>query len=140
MKHKGKRAKNKGKTPTEYAEVEVNHGIFEDYLQYGPQYDTINDTPIYAGETEIVPRQRLGKLSKSMRNMLREYMGYVVTDYWEEHRQIPVAGELKQLRKRALDTLLGEFHIYVKDDKETALFLNDTVASIINRILKNERR
>ena len=30
----------------------------------------------------------------------------------------------------------GEFHIYVKDDKETSLFLNNTVAVTINRILK----
>lgn len=128
------KTKNKGSVPTEYAEVKVDHGIFEDYLQY----DTANDCPVIAGETEFVPRQRLGKLSKSMRNVLREYMSHAVTEYWEAHRQIPVAGDLKQLRKCALDTLLDEFHIYVKDDKETALFLNDSVAVTINRILKKE--
>ena len=134
------KTKNKGSVPTEYAEVKVDHGIFEDYLQYGPQYDTVNDCPVIAGETEFVPSQRLGKLSKSMRNVLREYMSHAVTEYWEAHRQIPVAGDLKQLRKCALDTLLDEFHIYVKDDKETALFLNDSVAVTINRILKKEPR
>lgn len=65
-------------------------------------------------------------------------MSHAVTEYWEAHRQILVAGDLKQLRKCALDTLLDEFHIYVKDDKETALFLNDSVAVTINRILKKE--
>lgn len=70
------KTKNKGSVPTEYAEVKVDHGIFEDYLQYGPQYDTVNDCPVIAGETEFVPRQRLGKLSKSMRNVLREYMSH----------------------------------------------------------------
>lgn len=133
-----KKGKNKGTVPTEYVEVKVNHGIFEDYLQYGPQYDTVNDCPVIPGETKFVPRQRLGKLTKSMRGMLREYMSHAVTEYWEAHRQIPVAGDLKQLRKCALDTLLDEFHIYVKDDKETALFLNDSVAVTINRILKKE--
>lgn len=133
-----KKGKNKGTVPTKYAEVKVNHGIFEDYLQYGSQYDTVNDCPVIPSETEFVPRQRLGKLSKSMRNVLREYMSHAVTEYWEAHRQIPVDGDLKQLRKLALDTLLGEFHIYVKDDKETSLFLNDTVAVTINRILKKE--
>ena len=132
------KTKNKGSVPTEYAEVKVDHGIFEDYLQYGPQYDTVNDCPVIPGETEFVPRQRLGKLSKSMRNVLREYMSHAVTEYWEAHRQIPVDGDLKQLRKLALDTLLGEFHIYVKDDKETTLFLNDSVAVTINRILQKE--
>lgn len=138
MRDMAKKNKRKGTVPTEYAEVKVNHGIFEGYLQYGPQYDTVNDCPVTPGETEFVPRQRLGKLSKSMRNVLREYMCHAVTEYWETHRQIPIGGDLKQLRRCALDTLLGEFHIYVKDDKETALFLNDSVAVTINRILKKE--
>lgn len=132
------KTKHQGAVPTEYAEVKVNNGIFEDYFQYGPQYDPVNDCPVIPGETEFVPRQRLGKLTKSMRGLLREYMSHAVTEYWEAHRQIPVAGDLKQLRKYALDTLLDEFHIYVKDDKETMLFLNDSVAVTINRILKKE--
>lgn len=132
------KTKHQGAVPTEYAEVKVNNGIFEDYFQYGPQYDTVNDCPVIPGETEFVPRQRLGKLTKSMRGLLREYMNHAVTEYWEAHRQIPVAGDLKQLRKYALDMLLDEFHIYVKDDKETMLFLNDSVAVTINRILKKE--
>lgn len=135
-----KKNSKKKKASIEYAEVKINHGIFEEYLQYGPQYDTVNDCPVIPGETEFVPRQRLAKLSKSMRGMLREYMSHAVIDYWDEHRQIPVAGDLKQLRKRALDTLLWEFHLYVKDDKETSLFLNDIVAITINRILKDERK
>ena len=76
-----KKGKNKGTVPTKYAEVKVNHGIFEDYLQYGPQYDTVNDCPVIPSETEFVPRQRLGKLSKSMMNVLREYMSHAVTEY-----------------------------------------------------------
>ena len=133
-----KKKSSKKNGSVEYAEVIVNHGIFEEFLQYGPQYDTVNDCPVIPGETEFVPRQRLTKLSKSMRSMHREYMCHAVTDYWAEHRQIPVGGDLKQLRKRALDKLLCEFHVYVKDDKETSLFLNDTVAITINKILKDE--
>ncbi len=30
-----RKTKHRGAIPTEYAEVKVNHGIFEDYLQYG---------------------------------------------------------------------------------------------------------
>ncbi len=134
-----KKKSDKNKASVEYAEVKINHSIFEEYLQYGPQYDTVNDCPVIPGETEFVPRQKLAKLSKSMRGMLREYMNHAVTDYWDEHRQIPVAGDLKLLRKKVLDTLLSEFNIYVKDDKDTSLFLNDTVAITINRILKDGR-
>ena len=61
-----KKGKNKGTVPTKYAEVKVNHGIFEDYLQYGPQYDTVNDCPVIPSETEFVPRQRLGTNSVSL--------------------------------------------------------------------------
>lgn len=134
-----KKKSDKNKASVEYAEVKINHSIFEEYLQYSPQYDTVNDCPVIPGETEFVPRQKLAKLSKSMRGMLREYMNHAVTDYWDEHRQIPVAGDLKLLRKKVLDTLLSEFNIYVKDDKDTSLFLNDTVAITINRILKDGR-
>lgn len=134
-----KKKSDKNKASVEYAEVKINHSIFKEYLQYGPQYDTVNDCPVIPGETEFVPRQKLAKLSKSMRGMLREYMNHAVTDYWDEHRQIPVAGDLKLLRKKVLDTLLSEFNIYVKDDKDTSLFLNDTVAITINRILKDGR-
>lgn len=101
-----KKKSDKNKASVEYAEVKINHSIFEEYLQYGPQYDTVNDCPVIPGETEFVPRQKLAKLSKSMRGMLREYMNHAVTDYWDEHRQIPVAGDLKLLRKKVLDTLI----------------------------------
>lgn len=32
-----KKHNKKAASFTEYAEVKVNHGIFEDYLKYGPQ-------------------------------------------------------------------------------------------------------
>ena len=82
-----KKGKNKGTVPTEYAEVKFNHGIFEDYLQYGPQYDTVNDCPVIPGETEFVPRQILGKLTKSMRGLLREYMSHCNPKAEKEERR-----------------------------------------------------
>ena len=123
----------------EYIEVEVNHGIWEDYQQYGPQYDTVNDCPIIPGETEFVERQRFSKISKDPRNLLKEHMEAAVERYWESKRQIPMAGDLKALRKEALDTLLSEFRIYLKDDKEVSLFLNNIVAPTINLLLRSEK-
>lgn len=123
----------------EYIEVEVNHGIWEDYLQYGPQYDTVNDCPIIPGETDFVERQRFSKISNDSRNLLKEYLEAAIARYWESKRQIPMAGDLKVLRKEALDTLLSEFRIYLKDDKDVSLFLNNIVAPTINRLLRSEK-
>ena len=66
-----KKKKHKPQPPTEYVEVEVNHGMFEDYLQYGPQYDTVNDCPIFEGETEFVPHQSFKKLPKDVKGLLK---------------------------------------------------------------------
>lgn len=134
-----KKKKHKEHHHTEYVEVEVNHGMFEDYLQYGPQYDTINGCPIFEGETEFVPRQNFKKLAKDVKGLIRDIMVSFVTDYWQTNRQIPVDGELKQLRKRVLDALLQDLGIFLKDDKEVAQFLNGCVATTINRQLKAEK-
>lgn len=134
-----KKKKHKPQPPTEYVEVEVNHGMFEDYLQYGPQYDTVNDCPIFEGETEFVPHQSFKKLPKDVKGLLKDMMMSFVTDFWKANRHIPVDGELKQLRKKALDALLHDLRIYLKDDKEVAQFLNGCVATTIYRLLKAEK-
>lgn len=136
---KKKHKKQQHKGTGEYIEVKVNHGVWEDYLQYGPQYDTVNDCPIIPGETEFVERVRLNKVSKDTRALLKEFMEAAVRRYWEDKRQIPIAGDLKALRKEALDTLLSESRIYLKDDKDVSLFLNNIVAPTINRLLKSEK-
>ena len=135
---KKKHKKQQHKGTGEFIEVKVNHGVWEDYLQYGPQYDTVNDCPIIPGETEFVERVRLNKVSKDTRTLLKEYMEAAVSRYWDEKRQIPITGDFKALRKEALDTLLSEFRIYLKDDKDVSVFLNIIVAPSINRLLRNE--
>lgn len=131
--------KHKPQPPTEYVEVEVNQGMFDDYLQYGPQYDTVNDCPIFEGETEFVARQSFKKLPKDVKGLLKDMMVSFVTDFWKANRQIPVDGELKQLRKKALDALLHDLRIYLKDDTAVTQFLNGCVATTINRQLKAEK-
>lgn len=133
-----KKHKQQHKETGEFIEVKVNHGVWEDYLQYGPQYDTMNDCPIIPGETEFVERVRFSKVSKDTCNLLKEYMEDTVERYWDEKRQIPITGDLKALRKEALDTLLSEFRVYLKDDKDVSVFLNNIVAPTINRKLRAE--
>lgn len=127
--------KKQHKGTGEYIEVKINHGIWEDYLKYEPQYDTVNDCPIIPDETEFVERVRLSKVSKDTRRLLKEYMEDAVRRYWDDNRQIPVDGDLKALRKEALDTLLSVFCVYLKDDKDVSLFLNNLVAPTINHLL-----
>lgn len=134
-----KKHKKQHKGTGEYIEVEVNHGIWEDYLQYGSQYDTMNDCPIIPGETEFIERVRLSKVSKDTRRLLKEYMEAAVRRYWDNKRQIPVDGDLKTLRKEALDNLLSGYRVYLKDDRDVSLFLNNLVAPTINRLLRNEK-
>lgn len=124
----------------EYREVKVNHGVWEPFLEYGPQYDTVNDCPIIPGETRMVERTRFKKLNKDTRNLLKEYMDNLVTDYWEEHRQIPVSGEVKTMRQRALDILLEEFEVFVKDEPDATRFLNDRIPFVINKLLKQDTK
>jgi len=132
---KKKRYKGTG----EYIEVDVSHGMWEDYLHYGTQYDIINDCPIIPGKTKLVERQRLSKISKDSRNLLKEYMENAIRRFWSQKRQIPVSGDLKALRKDVLEIFLSDLGIYLKDDKDVTLFLNNIVAPTINRILRTEK-
>lgn len=50
-------AKKKHKKQVEtasFVEVEKDFGLWEDYMAFGPQYDTVNDCPLIPGETECV--------------------------------------------------------------------------------------
>lgn len=136
-KYMAKKKRHKG--TGEYIEVSVNHGMWEDYLQYGSQYDTINDCPIIPRETKHIERQRLSKISKDSRTLLKEYMENAVRGYWSQKRQIPISGDLKALRKDVLEIFLSDLGIYLKDDKDVTLFLNNIVAPTINRILRTEK-
>lgn len=78
--------KKRHKTTGEYVEVNVCHGMWEDYLQNEPQYDTINDCPKIPEETKLVERQRLIKISKDSRNLLKEYMEDAVRRFWSQKR------------------------------------------------------
>lgn len=139
MAKKKKKHHGNGANPTDkYIEIEINHGIWEDYLQYGPQYDTVNDCPIIPDETRFVERTRFKKLSKDARSFLRKNMCDSVKEYWQEYRQIPVDGTLKQLRESAVKSLLDIMEIYVKDNDEVSHWLNSLVAPTINRLLKQE--
>lgn len=121
-----------------YIEVEVNHGIWEDYLEDGPQYDTWNDCPIIPGETRFVERTRFKKVPIAAKRIMREYLCHQVEIFWNEHRQISNGGEIKKMRNASIDYLLHDFEIYIKDDNEVSHYLNKCVTPTINKLLKKE--
>lgn len=137
-KKKKKQNNNHKGVATEYREVNVSHGAWEPYLEYGPQYDTVNDCPIIPGETRMVELTRFSKLNKDSKEFLKEYMKAEVERFWEEHHQIPFGGEVKAMRQRALDVLLEELEVFVKDEPDVTRFLNDRIPITINRLLKKE--
>ncbi len=136
MAKKKKRKQNKS-TPS-LIEVEKDYGFFEDFVEYGPQYDTLNDCPIIAGETETVQRISFKKLASSTRKLLRSIMEDLILDYWESERQIPFGGKLNKMREAAIRegySLTGQ---YAKDSNELKHLLNECVPIVINKELQKE--
>lgn len=136
-KQKHKKSGNSGMG--KFIEIEADHGIFSEYLQYGSQYDTVNDCPVIPGETEFVEWQRLRKLSKDTKSILREYMTNLVEDYWNERHLIPADADLKRLRSEVLQMMLYDMRIYLKDDKDVKPYLDGCVVPTINKLLKKEK-
>lgn len=138
MAKKKKKHRNNGNSTGEYVEVEVNHGLWDDYLDYGPQYDTVNDCPIIPDETRFIERTRFKKVPIAAKRLMREFMCNQIEEFWNENRQIPDGGQIKKMRKASTDYLLHDFEIFVKDDAEVAHYLNECVTPTINRLLKKE--
>ena len=85
-------AKKKHKKKVEtasFVEIEKDFGLWEDYMAFGPQYDTVNDCPLIPGETECVQELPFKKLSAETRKALRSAMVNRVVEYWQSERLIP---------------------------------------------------
>lgn len=70
-------AKKKHKKKVEtasFVEIEKDFGLWEDYMAFGPQYDTVNDCPLIPGETECVQELPFKKLTSLPDNMPRKAM------------------------------------------------------------------
>lgn len=96
MAKKKKKHKSDGTSTGEYIEVEVNHGMWEYYLEDGPQYNTVNDCLIIPGETKFIERTRFKKVPTTAKRLMREYMFSLVENFWAENRLIPDGGSDKE--------------------------------------------
>ncbi len=138
METMGKKKHKQNKNTPSLIEVEKDYGFFEDFMEYGPQYDTINDCPIIPVETEVVQRVSFKKLTSNTRKLLRSVMEDLVLDYWGSERQIPFGGTLKKMREAAIREVYSLTGQYAKDGDELKNLLNECVPAIINKELREE--
>lgn len=135
-----KKRHNKKRHPgiSSFIEIEKDHGIYEDYLQYGAQYDTANDCPVIPGEIEVVQKVAYKKLARETKLALRSIMEGLVLDYWNSETQIPYGGILNKMREAAIHEGYSHTGQYAKDDTELKHFLNEVVPVIINKELRKK--
>lgn len=136
----GKKRNKKRNLKTCYVEVEKDLGMWQDYMQYGPQYDTNNDCPINPGESDMVEQLSFKKLSVDTRKQLRTTMVNWVLDYWQTERLIPEGAIIKEFRNAAIKEVYYICGQYVKDSKELKYMLNECIVSTINKELKKEKQ
>ena len=68
---------------------------------------------------------RFKKLDKEGKAVLKAFISEVVTEYWQENRQIPFAESFSELKKYIIGTYDEECGILLKDDAELKTYDND---------------
>lgn len=82
---------------------------------------------------------RFKKLGKEEKAVLKAFIAEVVTEYWQENRQIPFAESLSELKKYIIGTFDEECGILLKDDTELKEYLHTHTIVTINKLLKSEK-
>ena len=119
-------------------EVPKDYGAFADYMKYGPQYDTVDDCPVFPEDTETVTKVTFKKLSSDARKMLRSVMVELVISYWNAYRQIPFGEAAKHLRQESIMEVYRMTGEYAKDSDELKHYLLECIVTTINKELKKD--
>ena len=135
---KKKHKRGKGCDNAHFIEVPKDYGAFADYMEYGPQYDTVDDCPVFPGDTETVARVTFKKLSSDTRKMLRSVMAELVIGYWNAYRQIPFGEVAKKLRQESIMEVYRMTSEYAKDSDELKHYLLECIVFTINKELKKD--
>lgn len=135
---KKKHKRGKGCDNAHFIEVPKDYGAFADYMEYGPQYDTVDDCPVFPGDTETVARVTFKKLSSDTRKMLRSVMAELVIGYWNAYRQIPFGEVAKKLRQESIMEVYRMTGEYAKDSDELKHYLLECIVFTINKELKKD--
>ena len=81
---------------------------------------------------------RFKKLDKEGKAVLKAFISEVVTEYWQENRQIPFAESFSELKKYIIGTYDEECGILLKDDAELKTYFQTHTITTINKLLKEE--
>ncbi len=81
---------------------------------------------------------RFKKLGKEEKAVLKAFISEVVTEYWQENRQIPFAESFSELKKYIIGTYDEECGILLKDDAELKTYFQTHTVTTINKLLKEE--
>lgn len=137
-KKSGKRNKQKKSAKCDdFIEIE-QYGDDMDFLEYGPQYDTVNDCPIIPGETLTVKQTSFKKLGTDIRRILRLTMIEYVLAYWKENRQIPEEHTLKKFREYVIREVGLSAGVFSANCDDLKYHLNSCVVPLINKELQKE--
>ena len=136
-------AKKKHKTGREccsasFVEIPKNYGAFADYMEYDVQYDTVDNCPVFPGDTESVKKLTFKKMSSDARKMLRSVMAGLVIDYWNTYWQIPFGEVAKNFRQESIMEVYRMTGEYAKDSDELKHYLFECIVSTINKELKKD--
>lgn len=82
---------------------------------------------------------RFKKLDKEGKNILKSLIIDVVTEYWQENRQIPFAESLSEIKKYIIATYDEEYGILLKDDEDLKICLHSNMIVTLNKLLKAEK-
>lgn len=100
----------------------------------GKDIDTIPTPVLMSRETT-----RFKKLDKDDKAILKSLIIDVVTEYWQENRQIPFAESLSEIKRYIIATYDEECDILLKDDDEFKSYFNTYMIVTLNKLLKAEK-
>lgn len=82
----------------------------------------------------------LKKLNQQEKHILKDLIFGVVTEYWQEKRQIPFGGDLSDIRRHILKTYAEECAVSIKDDTALKEYLHTQMIVALNKLLKAENK
>ena len=85
-------------------------------------------------------RRSLQKLNPKEKTILKDLIFDIVREYWQEKRQIPFGVDLSDIKKHIIRTYSEECAVDVKDDTALKEYLHTQMISVLNKLLKAEKK
>lgn len=101
-------------------------------------YDPVSVMPY--SEPPITERTRYKKLNAEQKAAFKSMVVSAVTAYWNENRLIPFGEDMADIRKWLVEAFADEYGILLKEDGELKNYLMVLVISILNKLLKAEKK